>query len=389
LSSAFASQPETSSRAARSSAAPGVYISIPFCAQKCTYCNFASGVFPQALLDAYLQALEAEIDSEDWPEPPDTLYLGGGTPSLLTTKALERILRRLPAGSWKEATIEAAPGTVADGLAPAWRALGIDRVSLGVQSFAARELAATGRRHSAAQVECEVSLLRAHGIEKINIDLIAGLPHQTEESWRESLDWIERLAPPHVSVYILETDDGSRLGRELLAGGLRYGAGAVPDEAQIAGFYLAAAERLEKLGIRRYEISNFARPGFESLHNLKYWQLKPYRGFGAGAHSYDGRRRWSNVETPSEYVQCFQSGRTPVSHIDVIEPHRSMEEHFFVGLRQTAGIEPGPEEWERFGEPIRRLTEDGLLRSEGDRIRLTSRGILFSNTVFQEFISDP
>lgn len=324
--------------------------------------------------------------AERWEALPDTLYLGGGTPSLLEPVALERVLRRLPVVAWSEATIEAAPGSITPERAAAWRSLGIDRVSLGVQSFVAREIAATGRKHSAAQVQQEATLLRSQGFAKINIDLIAGLPYQTSESWRESLDWVERIAPPHVSVYVLETDQDSRLGREILSGGGRYGAGAVPEEEQIADFYLEGVARLERLGIRRYEISNFARPGFESLHNLKYWRLELYRGFGADAHSYDGRRRWSNVETAAEYVERFRAVRSPVDRTEVVDRRRSMEEHFFVGMRQVAGIEPDQEEWERFAEPIRRLSDQNLVRSEGRRLRLTGRGILLSNLVFQEFI---
>jgi oxygen-independent coproporphyrinogen-3 oxidase len=263
-------------------------------------------------------------------------------------------------------------------------------VSLGVQSFVGREIAATGRKHSARQVEDEVRVLRREGISKINIDLIAGLPYQTGESWRQSLDWVERIAPPHVSVYMLETDQGSRLGREVESGGVRYSAAAVPGEEQTAEFYLEAVDRLEQIGIRRYEISNFARPGFESLHNLKYWRLEPYVGFGADAHSFEpqpeGARRWWNVKTAAEYVARFRAGQSPVERTEALEPCQSMEEHFFVGLRQTAGIEAGPEEWEHFAKPIRRLSEGGLLAVEGTRLRLTDRGVLFSNEVFQEFI---
>ncbi len=364
----------------------GVYISIPFCAQKCTYCNFASGVFPADLVQDYLAALHAEIAAERWAQPPDTLYLGGGTPSLLEPEELGPILRRLPQVAWAESTIEAAPGTVTAERAALWRGLGIDRVSLGVQSFVAREIAATGRKHSAQQVQEEVRLLRREGISKINVDLIAGLPHQTAESWRESLAWIERIGPPHVSIYILEADEDSRLGRELLQGGGRYGAGSVPSEEQIADLYLEAAEWLRQLGIERYEISNFARPGQESAHNLKYWRREPYRGFGADAHSFDGRRRWSNVETPREYVERFRAGVSPVAHSEDVSPRQAMEEHFFVGLRKLDGIEPDEEEWRRFAEPIRRLGEDGLLAREGSRLRLTDRGVLLSNLVFQEFI---
>ena len=181
-------------------------------------------------------------------------------------------------------------------------AAGINRVSLGVQSFVRQEIAATGRKHTAETVVSDLEMLREAGIANFNIDLIAGLAGQTIASWRESLDWIEKLSPPHVSVYMLEIDDDSRLGREKLLGGVRYGAANLPSESETADMYEFAVERLEGLGIRRYEISNFARPGFESIHNLKYWRLEPYIGFGADAHSFDGTLRWQNVESPADYV---------------------------------------------------------------------------------------
>jgi oxygen-independent coproporphyrinogen-3 oxidase len=365
----------------------GVYISFPFCAQKCTYCNFASGVFPAALRADYLAALHAEIAAERWAGPPDTLYLGGGTPSLLDPSELEPLLASFAPVRWREATMEAAPGSITAERAAAWRRLGFDRVSLGVQSFVPAEIAATGRKHTAARVAEEMALLRDAGFEKINVDLIAGLAHQTPASWRESLEWVARLSPPHVSVYMLEVDDESRLGREILAGGARYGASDRLADDAVAELYLAAVEFLLGLGLHRYEISNFARPGCESVHNLKYWRLEPYRGFGADAHSYDGAWRWSNVESPQDYVNCWRAGQPFILHWDPVDRSRSMEEHFFVGLRQDAGIEPDAEEWRRFAVPIRRLTDDGLLLHEGSRLRLTGRGVLLSNLVFEEFIA--
>lgn len=364
----------------------GVYISLPFCAQKCTFCNFASGVFPAELREEYLAALEAELEAATWETAPDTLYLGGGTPSLLDPAALGRLIGRLPRVAWAEATLEAAPGSVTPEQAAAWRRLGFDRVSLGVQSFVPREIAAVGRKHSPQMVAEEVALLRQNGIRKINVDVIAGLPHQTLESWRQSLEWIERLDPPHVSVYMLESDDESRLGREVELGGGRYGAGALPEEGQVAEFYLEAVERLQERGVLRYEISNFARPGFESAHNLKYWRGEPYRGFGSDAHSYDGHRRWSNVKTAAEYVERFRDGRSPLDQDAAVGARQAMEEHFFLGLRREEGIQPAASEWERFAEPIGRLTREGLLAREGARLRLTGRGVLYSNEVFQEFL---
>ncbi|MCC7156631.1 MAG: coproporphyrinogen III oxidase family protein, partial [Bryobacterales bacterium] len=261
----------------------GVYLSYPFCAQKCTYCNFASGVLPRALEPRYIEALRAEIHAAAWPWTPETVYLGGGTPSTMDAGGLAALLASIPGKPWKEAAIEAAPGTLTPERAAAWTAAGINRVSLGVQSFNTAELRRTGRRHTAETVASDVALLRAAGIGAISCDLIAGLPAQTVESWEESLDWIARLDIPHVSVYMLEVDEDSRLGREMLLGGVRYGAAETPDEDAIVACYTRAIERLARLGLERYEISNFARPGCESLHNLKYWRLEPYLGFGSDA----------------------------------------------------------------------------------------------------------
>src|SRR5207249_10863625 len=193
----------------------------------------------------------------------------------------------------------------------------------------------------------EVALLREHGIENISIDLIAGLSGQTVSSWLESLDWIERLAPPHVSVYMLEIDEDSRLGNEILLNGKRYGAPEIPSDELTAGLYETAVARLAALGMPRYEISNFARPARASLHNLKYWRLEPYVGFGADAHSFDGSLRWQNPESPADYVACAQGAEPVAANLT--------EEKFFVGLRLTRGIRPNREEWRRFDAPIRRF----------------------------------
>ncbi|HWB82705.1 MAG TPA: coproporphyrinogen-III oxidase family protein [Bryobacteraceae bacterium] len=355
----------------------GVYISYPFCAQKCTYCNFASGVFPRALEARYLDALCDEIRGHAWEWAPETVYLGGGTPSLLDYDALGRLLTLVPGRPWREATMEAAPGTITAARAAEWAAYGITRVSLGVQSFVENEIRRTGRKHTAQTVADDLRTLAGAGISNVNIDLIAGLSGQTAASWGESLDWIERLAPPHVSVYMLEIDEDSRLGRELLLGGVRYGASDAPSEDETAEFYETAVERLAALGIPRYEISNFARPGFESLHNLKYWKLEPYAGFGADSHSFDGRVRRRNADSVEEYL-AGAGAESTAANLD--------EERFFVGLRLMAGIRPAPAEWRRFDTPIRRFLDAGLLETEHDTLRLTSRGVLLSNEVFQEFL---
>ena len=230
----------------------------------------------------------------------------------------------------------------------------------------------------------EVGVLRATGFANFNIDLIAGLPGQTVASWRESLDWIEKLEPPHVSVYMLEIDDDSRLGREVLLNGKRYGAPDLPADDLTAELYEIAVSKLGRMGIHRYEISNFARPGFESLHNLKYWRLEPYLGFGADAHSFNYGMRSQNVESAAEYVEYWKRGQSPRV---ATMPANQAEERFFVGLRLAEGIRPQPEEWRRFHAPITRFVNEGLLLRDGERLRLTDRGVLLSNEVFAEFIA--
>jgi oxygen-independent coproporphyrinogen-3 oxidase len=361
----------------------GVYISFPFCSQKCTYCNFASAVLPRDLESDYLRALQFEISGHEWQWRPETIYLGGGTPSQIEPRRLESLLSSIPGAPWREATIEAAPGSISPEYASAWRRAGINRVSLGVQSFVAAELARTGRKHRAETVAADVYLLRDTGIDNFNIDLIAGLPGQTRVSWSESLDWIERLQPDHVSVYMLEVDEDSRLGREVLSGGVRYGAALVPSDELMVEMYETAVDRLATIDIRRYEISNFARSGRESLHNLKYWRLEPYIGFGADAHSFDGRRRWQNIESVNEYVEVTLSGRSPRAETTQADLD---EERFFVGLRLLAGIEPDAEAWRRYAAPIRRGIDAGLLERQGQTLRLTRRGVLLSNEVFAEFL---
>lgn len=352
---------------------PGVYLSYPFCAQKCSYCNFASGVFPRELEPRYLERLLREIRGCEFSWTPETVYWGGGTPSLIEPEAFSQLMAAIPGRPWREATVEAAPGTITAERAKAWREAGIDRVSLGVQSFVEGEIRRTGRKHTAEIVALDMAVLRECGISKINLDLIAGLAGQTRESWRESLDWLLRLVPDHASVYMLEVDEDSRLGKELMLGGVRYGALDVPSEEAITEFYETAVERLGTAGLRRYEISNFALPGHESLHNLKYWRREPYLGFGADAHSFDGEWRWANCDSPGGYVEREDS---------VVERMKAdaTEERFFLGLRLAEGIPAA-------GVPHLQLEDDGLLtRSEG-RLRLTPRGVLLSNEVFQEFVA--
>ena len=350
---------------------PGVYLSYPFCAQKCTYCNFASGVFPASLEREYCARLERDLRSHSWDWVPETVYWGGGTPSLLAVDAFRRIMAAIPGRPWREATLEAAPGTLTAERVTAWVECGINRVSLGVQSFVDAEIRRAGRKHTAAVVRSDVARLREHGISEINIDLIAGLAGQTDASWRQSLDELLALDCPHASIYMLEVDEDSRLGRELLLGGARYGALDVPGEEAIARFYETAVAALESAGLQRYEISNFAKPGHESQHNLKYWRRDPYAGFGADAHSFDGQWRWSEAESPRDYV----AGPAPGPRVEAV----AEEERLFLGLRLREGVPAD-------GVPVTRAEELGLLERAHGRLRLTPRGLLLANEVFAEFL---
>ncbi len=352
---------------------PGVYISYPFCAQKCTYCNFASGVFPRDLEPRYHEALLRQIGRHDFAWTPETVYWGGGTPSLMDLDAFSAVMQAIPGAPWAEATLEASPGTITPERARAWRQAGIDRVSLGVQSFVEPEIRQTGRKHTRLIVEQDVAMLRAAGITKINLDLIAGLAGQTRSSWQESLDALLALEPDHASVYMLEVDEDSRLGRELTLGGVRYGAAVVPSDDAIVEFYETAVDTLTAAGLPRYEISNFARPGHESRHNLKYWRREPYIGFGVDAHSFDGVERWANTDSPADFVTLEDP---------IVERTKAIaqEEHFFLGLRLSEGVDAAP-------VPHHPMEDSGLLERVDGRLRLTRRGVLVSNEVFQEFLA--
>jgi oxygen-independent coproporphyrinogen III oxidase len=387
----------------------GIYISVPFCRTKCSYCNFASDVFLRAGFERYVARVCADIENASATAQEmggqierevDSIYLGGGTPTVLQGEQLERMFDAVRAhfrvSSNAEVTVECAPGTLTSGMLDTLLRCGVNRVSLGVQSFVDAEAAAVGRLHKRTTVLDDISRLRAASITNINLDLIAGLPHQTRQSWEQSLSETMATGAPHVSVYMLEIDDDSRLGRELIAGGTRYHAHFVPDEDAVAEFYLAACARLEAAGVTQYEISNFARPGFESRHNLKYWTGQPYLGFGVDAHSMlrsvdptlEGVR-FATADSLERYVAGSALNWSEVSRAN------GLEESFFLGLRLNHGVKPG-EIAGRFGKAaldgfrsaIAELIRDGLLDQSADVLRLTPRGRLFSNEVFQAFLVD-
>jgi oxygen-independent coproporphyrinogen-3 oxidase len=388
----------------------GVYIQIPFCASKCSFCNFSSRVGKAALLETYGDAVEKEIvrlpqifaaealAAEVFHLPVDTLYVGGGTPPLLGGARLRRIWQALAqtvsVGQLIEATLELTPGSADDQFLEQILAMGVNRLSIGAQSFSDRELEAVGRLHSAQETSDMVRRARRAGFRNISLDLIAGLPHQTENSWQETLSATLDLDPEHVSVYIFEVDEKSRLGGEVLRHGTRYHADAVPDEQFVTEAYNVARRGLQRAGYAQYEISNFARPGCESLHNRKYWRRDPYIGIGAGAHSFDGAHRWSNQVQPEIYMQQVNSAASPVAEKNTLSLEGQLEEFFFLGLRECAGVNPalararwGEGAAQRMEPVIARLLREGWLEKDGERIRLAERALLISNEVFQEFLA--
>ena len=386
----------------------GIYIQVPFCQTKCTYCNFHTGVAPRAAYAPYARAVETEIrdcrvllaaahlESTAALETAfvDTIYLGGGTPSLFDPADLTRILEAVSsqfgwADAGREVTLEADPETITPEKTAAWLAAGVNRISLGAQSFHNAELKAAGRLHRRADIFSAIAQLRSKGFDNITLDLIAGLPHQTAPSWQDSVEEALRLRPEHISIYLFEIDEGSRLGRELLAGGTRYSAAAVPTDDAMADSYEFACERLSRTGYDHYEISNWALPGFRSRHNLKYWRREPYLGFGAGAHSFDGHWRWANAHDPAAYAAAIEQARLPVEQLEEVTPKQALNEELFLGLRQLEGIDLAPIEAQYraqinadIGARIEELRAQGLVERSGSPVRLASARLAVSNEVF-------
>src|ERR1700722_1761125 len=390
----------------------GIYISVPFCRTKCSYCNFASDVFSRAVFERYVDRVCADVANADAiaermgggiEKEVDSIYLGGGRPTGLAAAQVGRIFEAVRAEFSvrpdAEITVECAPGTLAPEVLDTLLVCGVNRVSLGVQSFVDQEAAAVGRLHKRGTVLDDIARLRAAGMSDINVDLMAGLPHQTAESWRVSLEEMIATGAPHASVYMLEVDEDSRLGRELIAGGTRYHAHFVPEEEATADFYLAACEALAGAGIAQYEISNFARDGYESRHNLKYWTRQPYLGFGVDAHSMllssllpqkndVDAARFSTADSLDAFVAGAPLKGEPISSA------AAFEESFFLGLRLNRGVDLrqiadkfGCEAVAEVFPTIKQLDSDGLVDAGANVVRLTSRGRLLSNEVFQAFLA--
>ena len=386
----------------------GFYVSIPFCRSKCTYCNFASGVFPASYFERYVERLEEDLrgaraQAELWgaqlPERVDTIYFGGGTPSLLSAPMLRRLFASIRSAFVVEAhaeiTVECAPGQLEDETLAAMVESGVNRISFGVQSFIDEEAKHTGRLHTRAIALRDVERVWRAGINHLNLDLIAGLPGQTRDTWRESLDALCSANPDHASIYMLEVDEDSRLGREIGSGGLKYYAPQVPSDDAVADMYVEGAEILAANGLPQYEISNFAWPGAESRHNRKYWLRQSYLGLGLDAHSMlrDAEGRALRFATADELEPFLNSaGWTDPQRLTRAE---ELEEAWFLGLRLNAGVsmaalraEFGADVVSQFDSTVADLVADGLVERAEDRVRLTLRGRLLSNDVFASFLGE-
>ncbi len=322
----------------------------------------------------------------------DTVYIGGGTPSLLEPVLLTTMLQALYANfqcALTEVTLEADPETIDAEKAAQWTAAGFNRISFGTQSFVDEELKAAGRMHRREDIYRAVPILRAAGIRNISFDLIAGLPKQTHASWQQSLQEAIALAPEHISIYMMEIDEGSRLGLEVLQNGLRYSAREIPSEEAMAEFYELAQAELKAAGYGQYEISNWAKPGFESRHNLKYWKREPYLGFGAGAHSFSGTQRWANRHDAAVYVAAISEGKSAVESADTLTQSLALEEEFFLGLRKLSGIDLTCLEREygvNLREKVGELASSGMVKKQGDIVCIPAGKLSVSTEIIVELL---
>jgi oxygen-independent coproporphyrinogen-3 oxidase len=382
----------------KSSNAPplGLYLHIPFCVSLCGYCTFARGLLDVGLKRRYVAALEQEIrgarQPAEAPAPADTIYFGGGTPSLLDPLDVARLLAAcrdsFDLSSDAEITLEANPESADRAKLPAFREAGVNRLSLGVQSFLDPELRLLGRIHAAARGRAAVEDAREAGFDNVSVDLIMGLPQQTLADWLASVESLISLEPVHAALYVLEIHPDVPLRREMASRGLE-----PVDEDAAADMYIAAMERLEAAGWRQYEISNLARPGLESRHNLKYWTDGDWIGFGSGAHSTRGGVRWKNVRGIEDYIDRVGAGRWPAAERQVLTARQRLEEALFMGLRLSAGVDAdavsrryGLDVWTSYGERLAPSVAAGLLVRDGGTLRLTRRGMLLANEVMMSFV---
>jgi oxygen-independent coproporphyrinogen III oxidase len=384
----------------------GLYLHIPFCQAICSYCNFNRGLFDEALKVRYVEALTREIRAQAGRRAADTIFFGGGTPSLLEPREVDGLVRvcreAFDVTPDAEVTLETNPETATPGRLEAFRRAGINRISFGVQSFDDPELARLGRIHSADRAKAAVRDARVAGFTNVSFDLMFWLPGQTPSSWLRTVDQAISLAPDHLSLYLLELYPNAPLKDAMArvaspdtpcgpAGAGRAWRQAADDEA--ADMYLAALERLDAAGFEQYEISNVARPGFSSRHNVKYWQSGNWIGFGCGAHSTCDGVRWKNVASTTDYVARLSEQRTVRVDEERLSPQARLEEALFTGLRLSEGVDEGNiragfgvDPWARYGPDLEGPVAAGLLWRRAGRFGLTRRGMLVANDVLSVFV---
>ncbi len=394
----------------------GIYLHIPFCETKCHYCHFASGVYPDRMVPSYLKAMKNEIlllrgvferlvipfDLLD-NYSVDTVYFGGGTPSLIEGSAVVELIGLLrdvfEFSCSTEITLEVNPGSANPSKIEQYQRAGVNRISIGAQAFQNELLERIGRSHTVEETLGTVELFRSMGIQNVSLDLIGGLPGQNQRDWHESLETIQRLSPEHVSMYLLEIHDGTRFGRTYGAAGQDedFSQGpnypGLPDEEFVEWCYFEAVHQFERFGYHHYELSNFARRGYESRHNLKYWTDQPFIGFGCSAHSYFDGKRWGNQRSIGRYIELIESEGHAIDFYREATGLDRQEEAVFLGLRLTQGIDLFQFE-EKFGFDLRDrvkakidyLEEAQLLECDQNNLRLTPKGYILSNEVFSELL---
>lgn len=371
------SQPRIAGSTEKTRDEAGLYVHIPFCLTRCGYCDFNAHAGLDELKSPYVEALRREADATagEWTGARfASIFLGGGTPTTLPASAIERLLDhlrdRFDVDTEAEVACEANPDTVDQRSLTELRAAGVNRLSLGVQSFNAATLTALERIHSADSARRAYADARAAGFDDVNLDLIYGADGETLDAWRRTLEEAVALGPEHLACYALTIEPGTPLGAKVAAGMV-----PAPDPDLQAAMFEHTCERLAEAGYRHYEVSNWSRPGHESLHNLGYWEGRPYLGLGAGAHSYRDRRRWWNVRPPARYIELAATGQSPVGGEELLTEEEVRLERVLLGIRSADGL---PSE-EVPAEAARMLVGRGLATIERDRFALTERGMLLAN----------
>jgi oxygen-independent coproporphyrinogen-3 oxidase len=370
----------------------GLYLHIPFCSSICNYCNFNRGLFEAGLKDRYVSAIEREILDTGRGEAADTIFFGGGTPSLLEPEEIGRLIAACRAAfdvaPDAEITLETNPETSSTARMEQFRAAGVNRISFGVQSFREEELRRLGRLHSADRARDAVREARAGGFTNISLDLMMWLPEQTRDHWQESVEALVEIGPEHASLYLLELYPNAPLKEDMA----RAGWSLAPDD-DAAEMYLWSLDRLDRAGYHQYEISNVSRPGFESRHNLKYWTGGAWLGFGCGAHSTRDGVRWKNVSGTGDYVARVAAGGSPAIDRRELSRSEQLEEALFTGLRlasgvniEVAGRDHGFDVWRRYGDALAPFVAGGVLVREGAVLRLTRDGMLVANEIMSVFV---